>query len=274
MRMRHAVGIGLAIGWASAAVAQQDGFYTTHDEAKKPAVPYVEPAQPLPWLKQPAQQPQTLPPSYKPSVPDPNAIPFQRGSSMPNSYQPVIQGGPAQQAVPVENLDAVEVTEPAAPSQPVVGANPAEEDPAAPTELTSPLFSAEVDTKTPRTIALRVLNKVTARAETLVLKPGEEVEFGKLRIRAQNCYRSVPTSQPDSVALLDIKEHIPDQQELKELFHGWMYASSPSITALEHPVYDVALADCRMAASKPADATKDEKSDKKNDAKPAEKQKN
>lgn len=260
-----------------AAHAQQDGFYTTRDDLMAPPPPVQAPVENLPWVQNSPQQ-QITPPGYVPPVAAPAApamptdMPFRRGSSQPNSYQPaVIPGGAAQQAVPVEQFDAIEVTEPPAPTNPVLVADPAKEDPTEPTEMNAPLFSAEADRSTPRTIKLSVLNKVTARAEAIEAKPGEQVEFGKLVIKAVQCYQSLPSSQPDSVALLSISERVPDSEEPKLLFHGWMYASSPSITALEHPVYDVTMRGCELKKPEAADAVKD---DKKKDAKASEKKKN
>jgi len=161
--------------------------------------------------------------------------------------------------VPVENIDGIEVTEPAAPAPAVLEADPVKEDPAAPTELTAPMFDAKADTKTPRTITLRVLNKVTARAEELKAQPGEVLKFGRLEITAGQCYRSAPNSLPDAVALLSIHETLPQQKRPKLLFHGWMYATTPSLTALEHPIYDVTMVDCALRQPAPADAAENPK---------------
>lgn len=244
---------------------KQPGFYTTHDApANAPTA--------LPWMKQQQeslQSPQSPSPFAAPAAPaaagKPDYMPFQRAA--PNVSQPVPEGPQMMRSVPVENIDGIEVTEPAAPADTTLEANPVAEDPATPSEINSPIFSADVDSKTPRTIVLRVLNKVTARAEQLTTSPGETVNFGKLAIETVNCYRSSPRSQPDSVALLSIREHVADQQAPKLLFHGWMYASSPSITALEHPVYDVTMVECKLKGAdkeeaKDAVAPDEKKADK------------
>lgn len=213
------------------------GVYTTRDQPQGGA---------LPWLQQ--QQSGTAP--AQPGAPA-QYTPFQR--STPYGSQAVPAPLPMERAVPVENIDGIEVTEPAAPAPAMLEADPVKEDPAAPTELTAPMFASNGDTKTPRQIVLRVLNKVTARAEELKAKPGETLKFGKLEIEAVQCYQSAPTSLPDSVALLSIREQLADQKRAKLLFHGWMYASTPSLTALEHPIYDVTMVECAMR-TKPADA--------------------
>ena len=248
-------------------VEPRPGIYSTKEDAAPAArLPWQQqqdlpagyvPSVPAPGAQQQATPfgsqavPAPLPPGYQPSVPAPGDIPFQRAT--PYGSQPVSGPLPMTQAAPVESIESVDVTEPAAPAETKLEANPAEEDPAEPTALTAPLFSADPDTTTPRTIVLRLLNKVTAKAEEMVAKPGETIRFGKLEIHAIQCYRSAPVSLPDSVALLAIREHQPELPRPRLLFHGWMYASSPSLTALEHPIYDVTLVDCRMK-NKPADA--------------------
>jgi hypothetical protein len=225
---------------------QQRGIYTTKEA---PPTPAAQPqGETLPWLK----DQQGKPAEY---------IPFQRAT--PYGSQAIPAPLPMERSVPVENIDGIEVMEPAAPATPPIDeANPAAEDPAAPTELTAPLFAANTDTRTPREVKLRVLNKVTTHAEEITMKPGEMVQVGKLEIMATNCFVSIPTSQPDSVALLTISEQPAGKEktEPKLLFHGWMYASSASLTALEHPVYDVAMIDCIMKTA-PVDAVPDDKKD-------------
>ncbi len=169
-------------------------------------------------------------------------IPF--GKAEPAA--PIIPSGPhATIAVPVVDVDALDAPE-AAPPEPVeAGADPVQENPAEPTELTSPIFEAEVGTVGTRSIVIRALNKVTAQSETMTLKSNQMVKFGQLQITAITCQTSVPTSQTDYAALLDIVEKLPTGDSTKPVFRGWMYASSPSIAALEHPVYDVTMVECK-----------------------------
>lgn len=234
---------------------------TTHD------APPVEQAteEPKPNFTLPAPGTQAMPASPPPFSTYQGKIPFGRAESS----GPVIPSGPRNvEAVPVVGVDAVEASEAAPPTPPPPGSDPAQEDPAEPTDLTSPIFEAEPSAdKIPRKILIRALNKVTAQAALLTLKPGETVKFGQLEITAQTCRTSAPTSQTDYAAYLDIVEQIPKMPAPKALFHGWMYASSPSITSLEHPVYDVTMVECKAVPTTPAP---EEKSDKK----PAKKAKN
>ncbi len=90
---------------------------------------------------------------------------------------------------------------------------------------------------------LRGLDKITART-TLIRAPiGSEVEFGTLRITAHACLTTPPTEPPESAAFLEIKVVEPGNPP-KSAFSGWMFASSPSLSALEHPVYDVWVVAC------------------------------
>ena len=92
-------------------------------------------------------------------------------------------------------------------------------------------------------VELQALDKITARTTTLRLPIGTELAFGTLRITARACLKSPPTEPPESAAFLEIKVADPGTAT-KTAFTGWMFASSPSLSALEHPVYDVWVVDC------------------------------
>ena len=176
----------------------------------------------------------------------PVAIPFGKPSS--DVSQPLPSGPRMLQAVPVPGVDAVEVTEPAAPSTAPLEADPVAENPETPTEQTAPIFS-DNGAIPPIAIEFRVLNKVTGRSERIEAKPEEVIHFGKLEIEAITCQTSIPQSQRDVAGLFALSEFVPGTDTKKPLFRGWMYASSPSITSLEHPVYDVTMVNCRTKES-------------------------
>lgn len=177
----------------------------------------------------------------------PAKIPFGRAMA-----EPSLPLGPHTAiAMPVANVDAVEVSAPVAATPAPLEADPVTEDEAAPTEFSSPIFDASDDVSLPRKALLRVMNKVTAQSALFKVKPGDTVLFGKLKISVQQCRISNPKSQKDSAALLDIHEHTLTTSLPKTLFRGWMYASSPSITGLEHPIYDVTMVGCEVAAPPP-----------------------
>ncbi len=95
-----------------------------------------------------------------------------------------------------------------------------------------------------RTAVLRGLDKITARVRTFTVPVGETVRFGTLEIRALACFRAPPVEPPEAAAFLVVDAVDPGRPR-RRAFSGWMFASSPSLSALEHPVYDVWLLDCR-----------------------------
>lgn len=102
-------------------------------------------------------------------------------------------------------------------------------------------------------VVLQGLDKVTARVLTFETRIDEPVRFGTLEIVPRFCDRAPPEEPPESKAFLDIYE-ARDGEERADLFHGWMFASSPALNALEHPVYDVWVLDCKtVAPALPAD---------------------
>jgi hypothetical protein len=90
---------------------------------------------------------------------------------------------------------------------------------------------------------LQSLDKVTARVSTIQAPVGDVVRFGALEIIARVCDKKPPEDTPESVAFLDIWEVRPGEPTIS-LFRGWMFASSPALSAMEHPVYDVWVLDC------------------------------
>lgn len=98
-----------------------------------------------------------------------------------------------------------------------------------------------------RVAKLQGLNKITTRVSTLEAPLGTVVRFGNLEIIARQCWKSAPEEQPESAVLLDVWELKPDEKP-QRIFLGWMFASSPAISALEHPVYDLTVLDCQSRA--------------------------
>jgi hypothetical protein len=91
---------------------------------------------------------------------------------------------------------------------------------------------------------LQALDKVTARVTTLEAPLGETVKYNTLEIIARACDKKPPEETPESTAFLDIWEARPGEP-MQGVFRGWMFASSPAVSAMEHPVYDVWVVDCK-----------------------------
>ena len=109
------------------------------------------------------------------------------------------------------------------------------------------------------TAILQGLDKVTARISTIEAPVGDVVRFGTLEIIARVCDKRPPEETPESVVFLDIWE-VRRGEPPTSVFRGWMFASSPALSALEHPVYDVWVLDCRNRDSNPAATSPDARS--------------
>ena len=96
---------------------------------------------------------------------------------------------------------------------------------------------------------MRGLDKVTARTRDFEAPIGEEVEFGALGVTVQYCRKRPPEEPPEVFAFVQVNDRRTDgfgvETEGERIFSGWMFASNPALNALEHPVYDVWVIDCR-----------------------------
>ncbi|MCA8907438.1 MAG: DUF2155 domain-containing protein [Rhodospirillaceae bacterium] len=90
---------------------------------------------------------------------------------------------------------------------------------------------------------LRALDKITARVTRLDVPVGETVTFGTLSVTVRACFGSRPEEAPENAAFLEIVDTPPGQVE-RLAFSGWMFSSSPSISAMDHAVYDVWVDHC------------------------------
>jgi hypothetical protein len=87
------------------------------------------------------------------------------------------------------------------------------------------------------------LDKITGRIITFDAGIGETVQFGALQVTARVCYTRPPTEPTNTDAFLEVDE-VTLQGEVKRVFTGWMFAASPGLHAIEHPIYDIWLTDC------------------------------
>jgi hypothetical protein len=87
---------------------------------------------------------------------------------------------------------------------------------------------------------LQALDKVNAQTATLTVKVGQTATFGSLSIAVQACVVRPPDMPQDAAAFLTITDSHPDEPGFK----GWMLKSDPSLSMLEHPLYDVRVAGC------------------------------
>ena len=92
------------------------------------------------------------------------------------------------------------------------------------------------------------LDKITARIKTFEIQVGITKKFGILDIDLQKCVYSLPLDEPESIAyikVLDKSDKYSVTKDKLSIFEGWIFASSPALNAMEHPVYDVSLISCR-----------------------------
>lgn len=92
-------------------------------------------------------------------------------------------------------------------------------------------------------VKLQSLDKITARTETFEARVGSTVKFDDLFIKVQSCRKSSPIDEPESASFLQIWE-ADDDGEARWVFSGWMFASSPALSPMDHPIYDVWVIDC------------------------------
>jgi hypothetical protein len=93
------------------------------------------------------------------------------------------------------------------------------------------------------------LDKVTARTSKFEVPLNQTVQFGALKVTPRVCYSRPPTEQPKTTSFVEVDEIELDGKE-KRIFTGWMFAESPGLNAVEHPVFEVWLTDCQ----KPGDS--------------------
>lgn len=92
------------------------------------------------------------------------------------------------------------------------------------------------------------LNKVTGRISHLEIPLNETTAFGALRVTPRACYTRPPTEPPNTTGFIEVDEVKLDGEQ-QRIFTGWMYAESPGLHAVEHPVFDVWLTSCKTSAA-------------------------
>ncbi len=180
------------------------------------AAPNVPPAEPLP-------APMSLPPSSRPGAGSIQSEPL-----APPPGTELTPQTPAQQ-------------QPTRPGQPPGQPQPAN---------TAPQPGDEVVVQPPPqrianpTAVFSGLDKITGRIITFDVAINETVQFGALQVTPRVCYSRPPTETPNTDAFVEVDE-VTLQGDIKRIFTGWMFAASPGLHAVEHPIYDVWVTDCK-----------------------------
>ena len=108
----------------------------------------------------------------------------------------------------------------------------------------APALPASADQQLENGVAVfSALDKVTARIKQLKVPINETVKFGALKVTPRVCYSRPATERPKTTTFVEVDEIQLDGNEYR-IFSGWMFAESPGLNAVEHPVFDVGLTRC------------------------------
>lgn len=95
---------------------------------------------------------------------------------------------------------------------------------------------------------IRGLDKVTGHARDYTMAIGRSTRIGSLEVVPRACTKSLPEETPEVRIYVQVYDHPAaregEQAERREIFHGWLFASSPGLNAVDHPVYDIWAVDC------------------------------
>ena len=116
--------------------------------------------------------------------------------------------------------------------------------------MIGPSFTAQAENIAGTAIVLRALDKVTAKTQDYTVEVGDTLKYGSLSIDAVHCEKRPPEELPETFAFLKIKDAKLDGTgkktgEAETVFSGWMFASRPAVSALDHGVYDVWVIGCK-----------------------------
>jgi len=214
--------------------AQQPPYFPGRDAPRPPGAARSDqpPAQPLP-------APMSLPPSSRPGAGNIQSQPLPPPPGVPVAPQPPPQEQPqlGGRTGPAQALPGLPpgVRQPrGAPAQADTAPQPGDQivvEPS-PQRIANP------------TAVFAGLDKITGRIISFDVAANETVQFGALQVTPRVCYSRPPTETPNTDAFVEVDE-VTLQGEIKRIFTGWMFAASPGLHAVEHPIYDVWLTDCK-----------------------------
>ncbi len=107
-------------------------------------------------------------------------------------------------------------------------------------------------------VKLRSLDKISARTTIFESEVGSTIKFGEVYIKVQACRKTPEMEQPEAAAFMQVWEVEPKKEGEAEgasrwIFSGWMFASSPGLSSMDHPIYDVWVLDCLEKKTDKAD---------------------
>jgi len=194
-------------------------------------------------------------------LPTPNRPPPGQGVPAPGSVQSQpLAPPPGTTVVPQNTQPGIAVAPPQPGAAPGVATAPPSSNPppgqrqpkgGVPPASASLQLGDEVVSEPPATkitnkkASFSGLDKITGRIINFDEDIGETVQFGALRVKTNACYTRPSTEAANTDAFVEVDE-ITLQGEVKRIFSGWMYAASPGLHGVEHPVYDIWLTDCKV----------------------------
>ena len=236
------------VPFAPAARAQIGNIFSDQPPRPPGSVPRGGQPQPQPQIEDDEEVP-ALPQGGR-VLPAPNRpYPNQQGSAMPGPVQSQpLPPPPGTTVIPQNAPPAVAAAPPDARggAQPPAAALP-KNVPQTPASLQP---GDEVVTEPPaqkiinKKASFSGLDKITGRIINFDEDIGETVQFGALRVKTDACYTRPATEAANTDAFVEVDE-ITLQGEVKRIFSGWMFAASPGLHAVEHPIYDIWLTDCK-----------------------------
>jgi hypothetical protein len=206
---------------------------------------------------EPQPPPMSLPPSSRPGgggIQSQDLAPLPGVTQAPAEQRP--QAQPSQANTNPAQPAPATATPGAAPQQPGQAGQPQQpgqpEQPAAATPGAVPAGppTEEVVVEPPPerianpTAVFAGLDKITGRIISFDVAINETVQFGALQVTPRVCYSRPPTETPNTDAFVEVDE-VTLQGQIERIFTGWMFAASPGLHAVEHPIYDVWLTDCK-----------------------------
>jgi hypothetical protein len=190
-------------------------------------------------------------------------LPPPPGTTVVPQNAPPVAGTPPQPGQPAQNAAVPPGTNPTLP-----GLAPGQRQPKGVPQAPAGLQPGDEVVQEPpaqkiinKSASFSGLDKITGRIINFDEKIGETVQFGALRVKTDACYTRPATEAANTDAFVEVDE-ITLQGEVKRIFSGWMFAASPGLHAVEHPIYDIWLTDCKepettiVSAAPVADAPK------------------
>ena len=116
------------------------------------------------------------------------------------------------------------------------------------TALVNPASAARIEN---RVAVFSGIDKITGRITSLDVYLNETVQFGALQVTPKVCYSRDDTEAQKIDAFIEVDEITLDRK-IRRIFTGWMFADSPGLNAVEHPIYDVWLTGCKQESEVPA----------------------